>query len=166
VRKLTSILLLFSLLVLLFGYHLAFYFQIAAVKAEMLASLKNQQNHRDIITFHFNQRLALETEWENEHEFRYNGEMYDVVEKKQKGDQLVIRCIPDKKETTLIKEYQKNNKRNHSNSFVQLVITQFILPSEYSVKLPQRSIAKSYFNHSYTLLSRPSSIFIPPPEVC
>lgn len=165
-KKLTSILLLVCLSFILFGYHLVFYFQVENAKAEMMASLKNQKGHRDVIQLSFTESDVKQLVWEDEKEFRFNGEMYDVVEKEQKSGQLVIHCIPDKKETTLIKEYQKNNKHNRSDSIVELVNAQFVLPSEYSVKPLQRNITKTYFERSYSLLSRASFIFIPPPEVC
>jgi hypothetical protein len=105
-------------------------------------------------------------EWEDEEEFCYKGEMYDVVEKTVKGNTTIIRCIPDKKETSLLNEYQKNNKRNSPNStIVQLITTQFVLPAAH-LPGPTERLVKNYYKHYSAILQNiASTVLLPPPDV-
>jgi len=166
VKKLTSILLLLCLFLVLFGYHLVFYFQVAAAKTEMMAFLKNQEGHKDVVQFCFDNSEAKQLVWEEEHEFRFNGEMYDVVEKEQKDGRLIIRCIADTKETTLIKDYLRNNRRRNSTAFIQLITIPFVLSFEHAINPPQKIISKNFFEPSYLLTDRSPLILVPPPDVC
>lgn len=167
VRKLTSILLLTCLCCTLLGYHLVFHFQLAAVKSEMKAFLQSRKDHKDVVQLSLSSEEFKQLYRENENEFRFKGEMYDVIETKTKGDQIIIRCIPDKKETVLLNEYQKNNNRNSSNStIIQLITAQFVLPADHSLKPPEKIIKKNFTDHSSSLQNIASTILAPPPDVC
>ncbi|MCC6720869.1 MAG: hypothetical protein IT243_01600 [Bacteroidia bacterium] len=112
--------------------------------------------------------------WEHSKEFEYNGQMYDVVEKKFKGDTIYYWCWADNKETKLNKQLDKlllhalgcntNNKENQkrlSNFYKSLffekfsIITQFYPPN----KNKQKSIC---FINYISLSSQPK---VPPPEL-
>jgi hypothetical protein len=152
---------------MLLGYHLIFNHQLSAVKSEMKAFLKSQKDYKDVVQLSLNEKESKQVYWENENEFRYNGEMYDVIEKKIKGNQIVIRCIPDKKETALLNEYQKNNKSNSSNlTLLQLITAPYVLPVDHSMKQPEKIIKKRFINLSYSLQNTASAVLLPPPDVC
>jgi hypothetical protein len=55
----------------------------------------------------------IDFKWIHSHEFKYNGEMYDVVKKKEAGKQIFLYCINDTKEKELEREFEN---RVHSNS--------------------------------------------------
>lgn len=69
--------------------------------------------------------------WEHDHEFSYQGEMYDVVEKTIRGDSVFYHCWWDKEETAVNKKldrlagntYGKDPQHNHTQmrllSFLQ-----------------------------------------------
>lgn len=133
----------------------------------MFALLKNQKHHRDVVEFCFKNKDASELNWENDHEFSFNNDMYDLVENKTDGDKIIIRCIADKHETELVNEYQKNNKQNHSNeSVVQLITASFILPQTVCLNQFEKKVRIHYFNFSSPINSIPSSVLAPPPDVC
>lgn len=133
----------------------------------MFAFLKNQKHHKGVIEFSFKATDASQLDWENDHEFGYNNQMYDVIEKKIEGNQLVIHCIQDKHETELVNEYQKNNKQDRSNeSVVQLITASFILPQTVSIDKFERKLRNQYFNYSSSLQKSSSSVLAPPPDVC
>lgn len=133
----------------------------------MKAFLRSEKNHKDIVAFSFRVQAIQQLEWEDEHEFRYNDEMYDVVEKKAEGNQIIIRCIADKKETALLHEYQKQHKRNSSSTaVVQLITAQFLLPGNYSIKPSEKIIEKVLHYYSTILQSPASTVIAPPPDVC
>jgi hypothetical protein len=152
---------------MLLGYHLIFNHQLSAVKSEMKAFLKSQKDYKDVVQLSLNEKESKQVYWENENEFRYNGEMYDVIEKKIKGNQIVIRCIPDKKETALLNEYQKNNKSKSSNlTLLQLITAPYVLPVDHSMKQPEKIIKKRFINLSSSLQNTASAVLLPPPDVC
>jgi hypothetical protein len=149
------------------GYHLVFYFQRAALKSEMKAFLKDQKTHKDVVQISFTNEELSQLEWEGDDEFCFQGEMYDVIQKKEDGNKTVILCIPDKRETALLNEYQKTHKRNASHSAtVQLFSTQFVLPDDYSLQQPQKSIKKNPVHHSFSLQNGASTVIPRPPDVC
>ncbi|HEY6435664.1 MAG TPA: hypothetical protein VIY47_03675, partial [Ignavibacteriaceae bacterium] len=39
------------------------------------------------------QKRKIDFKWIHSREFKYNGEMYDIVEKKENDDQLIVYCI-------------------------------------------------------------------------
>jgi len=149
------------------GYHLIFNFELASIKSEMKAFLQTQKNHKDVVEILLTNEQSKQVDWEDENEFRFNGEMYDVIEKKIVKKQLFIRCVEDRKETALLNEYQKDNKRNSSNSItVQLITAQFILPNDCSLKQPEKIISQNFIHRSSSLQNIASTVLLPPPDVC
>ena len=133
----------------------------------MRTFLKTQKNNKDVVQMKLSSEKSRQLYWENENEFRLKDEMYDVVEKKSQGNQVIIRCIPDNKETALLNEYQKNNKRNSSNSIiVQLITAQYVLPVDHSLIQPEKIIKKHFPNLSSSLQNTASTVLLPPPDVC
>jgi hypothetical protein len=167
VKKLIAILVIILLSFAFLGYHLVFSFQIASVKSQMKDFLQKQEQHKDIVLLSLSKEESKQLSWENENEFRYKGEMFDVIKKKANGNLVLIRCIPDKKETYLLNEYQKNNRRNTSNStIVQLITAQFILPADHSLKPAEKLITNYFKDYCSRLQSLASTVLLPPPDVC
>jgi len=165
VRKLFSILLLACLCFSLIGYHLFFQFQIEKAKSEMFAFLKNQKHHKGVIEFCFKGADEGRLDWENDHEFRYQNKMYDVIEKNTDGKGLSILCIADDHETELVNEYQKSNKQNRSgDSVIELITASFILPKSFSADRSEKELNNQYFNYSSSLDNISSSVAVPPPD--
>ncbi len=77
--------------------------------------------------------LTSEIQWEHSKEFKYKGEMYDIIETKILGDTTYFWCWPDHEETSVNKKlsqivagllennpYNKECKENLSNFFKSL----------------------------------------------
>jgi len=90
----------------------------------MKRSLLHSDNKEvDLLVFSLNDKKNIEKlEWEEDDEFELNGEMYDVIEKKTQNGKLIIRCLNDKKETELIKNYEKINKEDNSKNRTALLL--------------------------------------------
>lgn len=129
--------------------------------------LRKQKKHKDVVQISFDQQQAEKIEWENESEFRYQNEMYDLIEKKTEGNRLIIRCIPDEKETALLMDYQKTSKQNSSGTIaIRLITLQFVLPPECLVQQSQ-FISDRNFPHPFSaLLKQALPVLPPPPDVC
>lgn len=133
----------------------------------MKAFLRNQENHKDVIELSFSGKESEQLEWEEEMEFNYKGEMYDVVDKQVEGNRVTVRCIPDAKEDSLLLDYQKNTGRNSSNSFIgQLITASFILPPG-NLLIPPACVKNDAFPEvSVHLPTTISTVPSPPPDVC
>jgi len=124
---------------------------------KLLLTQKNKEEENDFV-FSLNDKVAMaKLEWEGDNEFRLNGEMYDVIEKKTEGNKLTLRCLADKKETTLLKkandrwgENEKNNKA--VNELFQLLQTLF-----HSSQSAGFSFNETSGNNFYTFLEPLSS---------
>ncbi len=116
-KKLFAILLLISFSVQIWGYHLYYKIQQRQVKNEVRSRLRNQEGDENAARFVFNTSLGEDKalDWEEDHEFRYNGTLYDVIEKKSVDGKLYIRCISDERETTLVNSYKGMLKDDFGN---------------------------------------------------
>jgi len=165
VRKYIAIVLLSLLFINVIGVQVFYYFQSLQLKAEMKAFLKTTA-HKDVETIVLSSTTAVE--WENESEFRYNNEMYDVIDKKTEGHQQIIRCISDKKETALFKTFQKTTKQNSkqkANLLSKFISIQFVPNKEIQTTITFLSTLIAY-SHSSLLLSEQSrDILKPPPQI-
>ena len=170
VKKITAILLLFCLVFASAGYHLVFRYQISHAKAQMKRALRNSsRNSEDVTEFSFTNENLKQLEWEDDHEFRFKGKMYDVIEKQWQDGKLHIRCISDEKETVLIDQYMQINKNNHSDSkplssLIQLITAQFIQPFALIPELCAIQIKNSFPFYSSRLFSTAFPIHTPPPR--
>jgi hypothetical protein len=59
------------------------------------------------------QKGRIDFRWIHSREFKYNGDMYDIVTKKEANDRLIVYVINDTKEKKLEEEFEK---RVHKNS--------------------------------------------------
>lgn len=132
----------------------------------MVSILKNAKQHQDVVEFFFSNNELENASWENDHEFSYYDEMYDVIEKKTVGDRLLVRCISDDKETQLVKDFQKSNHRRSNEAMIQLITAPFVLPENQMIKQPEIILNKFFGESSFSLHQIAASIFIPPPDVC
>jgi hypothetical protein len=132
----------------------------------MKAFLQRDKNHPDAIQICLTKEQCTQLEWEDEAEFKYKGEMYDLIEKKINGNNVLLTCIADSKETALLQEFQKNTSRSRSHLIVnQLITASFLLPHEHSLKRPEK-IVKAIFNDvSAPLTKTLITVCTPPPDV-
>lgn len=132
----------------------------------MVSFLKNAKQHKDVVEFSFSNEELKNSSWENDHEFSYHNEMYDVIEKKTVGEHLFVRCISDDRETQLVKDYQKTNHHRSNERMIQLITASFVLPKHQMPEQPEKILKQYFGEHLFSLHQIAASIFIPPPEVC
>lgn len=174
-KKTVAAILLIALFLDVSGYHFLYLFRQRELKQSMKEYLLTHPDSEFIteLRFSLNDPQSMkELEWENGHEFWYNGEMFDLVEKKTEGNQLVIRCINDKKESGLEKLQAKIGKEKQGNTsskskstlLLQLVQTAFINPP---IPLLFNFSSKSFFSpykQSFTFQSH-RKVLTPPPQM-
>ena len=122
------------------GFYLVFVAQRAAIRQEVKAWLRTHQQeqaqHVFLLSLDGDDPSDPAIEWEGDDEFSFNNEMYDVIEKKRVGNHWQIRCISDRKETILVKKFEKNLSANtthknpaNGNGLVKLITAPFIAGS-------------------------------------
>ncbi len=77
----------------------------------------------------------IDFSWIHSREFKYNGDMYDIVKKEETDKQLIVYCINDTKEKKLEEEF---DKRVHKNSSEDKHIPS-IIKSSLSISEPVQS---------------------------
>jgi hypothetical protein len=61
------------------------------------------------------QNSKIEFMWIHSDEFKYNGDMYDIVKKEENENQLILYCLNDTKETKLEKNFERELDNNTTN---------------------------------------------------
>lgn len=109
--------------------------------------------------------------WIHSREFKYNGDMFDIVEKKETDEQLIVYCINDTKEKKLEEEFEKRVQKN-SNEEKHRAFTNNNTNSLISepVKSEQIKIALTYeSSYSYLRIDFYKSLHLdipsPPPRL-
>jgi hypothetical protein len=134
-RKAVSILLLCVLFVMILGYQLIFYFQLAEVKSAMQQYIHHHAWEKDWGTMVLQKVSDASLVWENDDEFRQGDAMYDVIGKRYEGSKVIVYCIKDKTETDLVNAYYKWNKQQRTPeqmpgfSLLKLLNTTYLLPA-------------------------------------
>ena len=171
-KKLFAILLLISFSVQLTGYHLFFHFRQADIKRTVREKLRHHVNGQSAEQFVF---LAAEEskmiQWDGKGEFRFNGEMYDVIEKRIENGKVFIRCISDKKENELVKNYKNiinddfaGSSKKRPSLLLKLIDT-FYAPLSFSTANAGVDSKKlSWFTYQSPLLFSISEVLTPPPQ--
>ena len=113
-----------------------------ALKREMKARLRAnpEQPGQTVLDFELQdgKPIAASFEWEEDgDEFRYNGSIYDVIEKKMIGNKLHLRCIDDKDEAAAMRIMEELHKKEHRGD------------QSYSVPLYQLLALLLFNEHNY-----------------
>jgi hypothetical protein len=141
--------------------------QRGALKIEMKRNLR-QMGRSSLKKLRFAPDEFKELEWEDASEFRWKGNLYDVVEKTDSSGFSLISCIADEKETALLDGLMKANENAHhqGRSIIQLITKIFtrteITPAAQPVicQNPDWNLFDLKFCSRYQ--SQPSQ----PPEYC
>lgn len=169
VRKLFAILLLCCLLFLIAGYQVLYLYRIAEAKAQMKETLR-QTPSSAVLQLRFSESEFTALEWEEAQEFRYKGEMYDVLSLRHQNGATVIACLPDKLETSLVDAFLKTQKQTPENSPTQTILkllTTGFLPSQMvSIAVPEKDQRKIQSSILVFLPDVPRALLTPPPQDC
>jgi hypothetical protein len=95
------------------GYYLVFSFRQIINKQNIKYSIRQNLPNELLALIISTPSTAKELHWKEKGEFRYHGNMFDVVRKEIKsGDTIFYYCIEDKKETKLISNLDEFVKRS------------------------------------------------------
>src|SRR5689334_24395148 len=171
VKKLIVIFLSFCFLLNITAYHLIFYFRQEKIKTEMREGIRMQRysEHETDFTFSLNDKRSIDQlAWEGDDEFSFNGEMYDVIEKKNENGRLIIRAIADNRETDLLNKVRGHWDQNEQSNKVadelfQILQSLYHSPKAQTLVLIRPSVNRNAFI-SLPLPSLAKTIPTPPPR--
>jgi len=171
-NKLIVIFLSVCFLLNITGYHIIFYLRQEGIKAEIRAAISMQTYSEDETDFVFllNDKQSMkQLNWEGDDEFSFNGEMYDVIEKKMEDGKLIIRSIADRQETALLNKVKDHWNQNEKSNKVADELFQLLQSLFHSSKAEELVLIKPSVNRisfiSVPLPSQVKKIPTPPPRV-
>ncbi|MBK8505456.1 MAG: hypothetical protein IPL46_26610 [Saprospiraceae bacterium] len=85
-----------------------FHWQEQILEATVAQRIKANIGHEHLVTLGFSLRDASNLRWEHEHEFEYQGMMYDVMDRYTAGDSIYYHCWPDHEESLLKKNLYRS----------------------------------------------------------
>ena len=175
-KKIVAFILLTALFLNIIGYHFIFQIQQHKIKEDMDAYLNSSAGIQDAIQLKFSladQSALSQLKWEDEKEFTLNEEMYDVIEKKNEGGDLVILCVKDKKESHLVDNYSKVSKeaqgdpsKNKSSILLKLIAGVFEKNDLPVLSVPDLANERYPTALNGAISSGTKEILIPPPQSC
>ena len=131
--------------------------------------LQNYYEHETDFSFSINDGKSMaQLDWEGDDEFRFNGEMYDVIDKQIENGKLIIRSIADKRETALLNKVKDHWNQNEKSNKVADELFQMLQSLFHSSKTDELVLIKPSVNRiSFISLQLPSqvrTIPTPPPR--
>jgi hypothetical protein len=166
VRKYISIALTIIVLFNLGGYYLMFCIAQYNIRKEIKKEIINGLNNKDLtlIIVPFNDESNLC--WiESNKEFRYKGEMYDVVKIQNQCQKKYYYCINDRKEKQLIANYDKNHNTKKDSGKKIKNLFNFFLYQQKSVVIKYTDTSDLPFAAIKVLYKlRTITIHSPPPK--
>lgn len=174
-RNTASILLIFVLVFHFSGGQLLFQIRRQLVRQEIKTQIKQGVPKADLVEFKFARggEKLKKLQWHNDHEFRYNGSMYDIVEKSETADSLIFKCVNDHQETLLFANLEKLLQKKWSHGpaqeqqhLVSSVLSGFYLPAkeihfDQSTANNKSNSYSPYCFHAKTWIQAPDT---PPPK--
>jgi len=94
-------------------------------------------NKKDIL------EKKIDIEWVRSNEFKYNGEMYDVVKKEEDSNRIFLYCIHDEKEKRLEEDFEKRVHKNTTEdkqhpittNYYKILLSEPVLNEQISIAL-------------------------------
>ncbi len=166
IKKYISLILLIIILFLSNGYQLYFRYLQHNIRQEIKHEIKNGLNENELSIIVVSDNDEKEIEWTKKNkEFRYKGEMYDIVKTKINGNKKIYYCINDVKEEHLIANFTKHNRRRNKILLrIKKLLSNKYLPKNNSEnnKILQANI---YFaEYQFLYKSRFKETLSPPPK--
>jgi hypothetical protein len=172
VKRLAVIFLSLCFFLNIVAFHFIFYFRQQAIKQEMRMAIRMQSHSEDESDFTFSQddkKGMAKLDWDGDDEFSYNGEMYDVIEKKVVNSTLIIRALADKDETDLVNKLgasQRDNDKSNKIANELFQILQTLFHNSKSTELVCiKPSTNNFYYFSVTLPSPVKKIPTPPPQI-
>lgn len=165
-RKLISILILIILIFNIGGYYFCFKILQYKIRCEIKNKILKNVKDQELCLIIINKDNKSDITWyENNKEFKYQGQMYDVVRIKNYNNEKCYYCINDKKEKQLLTNYYKNInlKKNIERKIKNIFNVKYVL-RQCTLKNKSIIINRSFSEIVFIYKSNILDIFPPPPK--
>jgi len=168
-RKILSILLVFVLFYSVIGFYLNFKIEQYWIKKEIKHKILNNLSETELTLIKISSGNCREIKWMEEgREFRYNGNMYDVVKTKTINDTTYYYCFNDENESKLLSHLDNLVKEQTGNSKSRTiqkkqVINYFFQQVLFAQFINMKSIFYIDFLSDYKSVIK--DILFPPPKI-
>ena len=122
-KKIHNVISIALLLLILFqstGYLVIFKVQQQQIRREIKSRIKAGVSEDELVLLKFptywREVETFQCQFIKDHEFRYNGTMYDIVRQVTRGDSTWYYCLTDEKETFLFAQLDELVKRDMNNN--------------------------------------------------
>ncbi len=169
-RKITALLFIFIFAFNAAGYYFVFKIKQQKIRKEVKQRIRNSIPLEELTLFIFDTSSEeyKKIKWVEEHEFRYNGSMYDIVRQSPgRNGNVSFYCINDSDEEKLFAGLDKyigdtgsGNENETENDSLKIVKDYFLHPSSYFFKT---ALTDVYPPLSFSLTKIVLSIPTPPP---
>lgn len=174
-KRLTAILLLIVFTYSFLGAGFVYNIWLYSIKKEVKQKLEKELVEESAIIkvpAKWEENPPDQFQWYEEHEFRYRGQMYDIIRKERHGDQIWYYCHWDKAETELLNnlsEYvashlQQNPDKQQKKAFLKTFLDKSFLAGsiEWDINHLSKKFAYLPYQKSYTNIH--PEIDPPPPR--
>ncbi len=147
------------------GYYLFSIAYETYLKEEMKEFVLSKIDKKNLTVISYSDNID-EIKWENNREFSFKNEMYDVIKRDTINKKIFLYCIDDKKETSLIAKYNEATKHQNSgkkNKGVEKSNTIFCEVFK-AFTYPQVNVAVTKMLYASTLQNTYVNITTPPPK--
>jgi hypothetical protein len=169
VRKLFAIVAFACLLFLNVGYFVFYQLRLAEIKAEMKKEVLRSRRS-ELTRFKFSAKETASLEWEEDTEFRFKDEMYDVVSREDRGDTTTILCLSDKKENELKKLFANNlgksTGKTSSAGMIKLLSAPYLFNDNVFLLIEELAAQQKTSFYLFNLPLYEPYVLIPPPKIC
>lgn len=116
-KKIAAISLLILILTTTVGSFLGFYFNRVILKNQFKTTYSKLKTTVKLSFSKAEIKKNKSIKFFDENEFKYNGEMYDIVSRQEIGDSLIFICFQDIKDRDLITSMNDNQKKSDENNY-------------------------------------------------
>jgi hypothetical protein len=138
----------------------------------MRADMPSEEEMIELLIFNKEdiEKGRLDFKWIHSREFKYNGDMYDIVTKEETEEQLIVHVINDTKEKKLEEEFEKRvHKNSTENKHIPSIIkystsiSEPVQSEQIEIILAYNSVFSYWRTDSYKSLH--TDIPSPPPRL-
>jgi len=138
----------------------------------MRADMPSKEEMIELLVFNKEdiEKGRLDFKWIHSREFKYNGDMYDIVTKEETEEQLIVYVINDTKEKRLEEEFEKRvHKNSTENKHIPSIIkysssiSEPVQSEQIEIRLALKSVFSYWRTDSYKSLH--TDIPSPPPRL-
>jgi hypothetical protein len=138
----------------------------------MRADMPSEEEMIELLVFNKEdiEKGRLDFKWIHSREFKYNGDMYDIVTKEETEEQLIVHVINDTKEKKLEEEFEKRvHKNSTENKHIPSIIkysssiSEPVQSEQIEIRLALNSVFSYWRTDSYKSLH--TDIPSPPPRL-